>query len=317
MKIFDFEPASMAATYRDQGYLHVRHGVTDEFLQHLRDVLAAERSGEALRGAGLKGAKAQHVYQPPPEVDLSGELFRLGMQACGLAGANLALSERHFKVYDSDADPLPAAHKDRLASQVSLGVSIEVPAGSRLLLYTKDETWVNPFLTTGLRAGLGPAALPEAALDGAVPVVIADEPGDVIVFPGSALWHLRQHSAGTANLYLKMNDFGSDPLGEDPTTEQLRAGTVALLASSGPRALAGAAVRLGRCFEWAGRLLLADGGQVPFVKLWQQEAFPLGDNSYELVERLRAAGGTGVLDQGSDLSEAYCLVERGVLDLPR
>ena len=64
---------------------------------------------------------------------------------------------------------------------------------------------------------------------------IYDEPGDVMMFPGSAVWHLRRNSANTVNLYLKCNDFDCDPLAEDPSTERRRLDTADLLARSGSR----------------------------------------------------------------------------------
>lgn len=70
---------------------------------------------------------------------------------------------------------------------------------------------------------------PKSTLRGAREVEIHDAPGDVIVFPGSSVWHLRRRSALTANVYLKFNDFDSDPLGEDHRTAERRAQSLSLL----------------------------------------------------------------------------------------
>lgn len=63
----------------------------------------------------------------------------------------------------------------------------------------------------------------------------------MIAFRGSAIWHCRRRAAGAINIYLKMNDFNSDPLGEDPVTDARRSATLAaleggvqLVASLGP-----------------------------------------------------------------------------------
>jgi hypothetical protein len=34
------------------------------------------------------------------------------------------------------------------------------------------------------------------------------------MFRGHRTWHLRENSAGAVNLYVKVNDYGADPLGE-------------------------------------------------------------------------------------------------------
>src|SRR4029079_17087376 len=115
-----------------------------------------------------------------------------------------------------------------------LGISVEVPAGSHVVLYPHDERDVNPYyVSTGLRESLEPEALPEVTLRDAAKVEVHDAPGDVIVFRGSSIWHLRRRSAGTVNPYLQMKDFDADPLGEDPTTVARREETARVLCSDG------------------------------------------------------------------------------------
>lgn len=228
MPAFSFDPRDERDAFAAQGWVHVRGGISEELLDSLRALLASSREADALRGPGLAGEKEQHLYAPDDLDDFCAELFDVVSGVCGLRRDRMTLSERHLKVYDDDADPDPSAHKDRFASQISVGVSIEVPEESRLLLYPDVAREENRLLTTGHRASLAPEEQPDVVLASATPVEIADEPGDVVLFHGSSMWHLRRNSAGAALLYLKCNDFDCDPLGEDPSTSRRRLATLGL-----------------------------------------------------------------------------------------
>src|SRR5260370_25348052 len=135
MDLSAFEPAELADTYRTGGWVHVRNGVTAEFLDHLQEYTRQRAAREVLHGTGIRGAKDQYLYDPAPGVELVAELRAVVSAMCGLDAGSFTLAERHIKRYSSDADPAPVAHKDRLASQVSIGVSIDVPERSHLVLY--------------------------------------------------------------------------------------------------------------------------------------------------------------------------------------
>ncbi|HLI73121.1 MAG TPA: hypothetical protein VKU86_04520 [Acidimicrobiales bacterium] len=291
MRLFSLDPAEHAETYRSCGWVHVRDGVTPEFLDHLREYVDVHRrrSEEVLHGTGIRGAKDQYLYDPPPEVELSAELCDVVSTMCGVEAASFTLAERHIKSYSPDADPAPVAHKDRLASQVSIGVSIEVPEGSHLVLWPEVHREVNHFLTAELRESLAPEDRPDVILDGVPGVEIYDRPGDVVLFPGSAVWHLRRKSASTVNLYLKCNDFDCDPLGEDPSTEQRRLATAERL-SQGIEALTDAVAVLSRRLEWVGTLTGRDGVTRPFAKMWDRPPMLVSDSEFELLEQLGARG---------------------------
>ena len=229
MKVFDFDPGDHRDAYRREGWVHVKGGATPEFLSAARRFVLDRTTAQRLGGRGLAGQKDQYLFELPAAVDPGEALFDVLAHLTGLRRSTMTLSERHVKAYSQDADPMPAAHKDRLSSQISVGISVEVPLGSHLVLYPHHDRWVNPFLSTGLRGALEPDRLPEVVLAGAEGVEIHDEPGDVVVFPGSSVWHLRRRSAGAVNIYLKFNDFDADPLGEDPSTDERRAATLAAL----------------------------------------------------------------------------------------
>src|SRR3974390_3323663 len=113
---------------------------------------------------------------------------------------------------------MPRLYKDRLASQVSVGISIDIPEQSHLVLCPEIDRAVNPLQRAGLAESLLPSEAPETVLAGTTAVTIFDRPGDVQVFAGSSIWHTRRNPANAVVLYFKVNDFGSDPLSEDPTS---------------------------------------------------------------------------------------------------
>lgn len=317
MSIFSFDPAHHRETYERQGWAHIQGGVRSEFLDELRHSVTERRKmAETLHGSGIAGAKGQYIYEPPAGLNLVGELFDMVSGLAGLDRERLTLSERHIKAYDHDADPDPPAHKDRHASQVAVGVSVEVPTGSRLVLYPQTDVRPNPFLDTGLRPSLEPCELPEVILQGAPAVEISDSPGDVLIFAGSAAWHRRTRSAGAVNLYLKVNDFDSDPLAEDPSTPARRARTEAALDGL-PGASSPLVPVLARRLEWFGARHGHGGFAQPMAKVWDQAPFPLSDEELELLLSLTDRKTWAVLaKQGPQVDEHLRrLSRRGVLDL--
>ena len=144
----------------------------------------------------------------------------------------MTLSERHIKAYNDDVPAEPAPHKDRFASQVSMGLSITIPENSYLVLYPWTDRGRTPFnISTHMRKELPLEERPENIVKGAERVEIHDAGGDVVMFEGSAIWHVRHNASNARNLYLKLNDFNSDPLGEDPSTDQRREETMKLVQS--------------------------------------------------------------------------------------
>jgi hypothetical protein len=319
--MFQFDPAEYQATYEERGWVHVPEGADPEFLEHLRSEASSEdarggATGPVLQGAGIRGAKSQFLYEPHPDLDLRAELGAMTAAMCGLEPASFTVSERHIKSYEVGANPDPPAHKDRLSSLVSVGVSIVVPEGSTLVLYPHDDVGENPYLTTDLRASLEPDALPEHVLAGVRGIEIQDRPGDVVVFRGSALWHRRLRSAGTVNLYLKCNDFDSDPLGEDPTSVQRAACTSALLEGGDP--LPDDVVpTLRRDVEWVGTLVGRDGASRPFAKCWERPPQTLGPRTRAALLAVDGRHTCGQLqrDSGIDHEDLVWLAGRGLIDL--
>lgn len=232
MKVFEFTPGDYRSSYTRDGWVRIKEGVDPSFFAFLQEFVTARTASGRLSAEGLAGEKDQFLFDFPAGVDYRRVLFDVLGSLTGLRSASMTLSERHVKVYSEGAAPFPSAHNDRLSSQIAVGISVEVPPGSHLVLYPRDDRYVNPFLSTGLRDSLEPERLPDVVLDGALEVEVHDAPGDVIVFPGSSMWHLRRRSAGTVNLYLKFNEFDADPLGEDPSTAERRELTLRVLSAS-------------------------------------------------------------------------------------
>jgi hypothetical protein len=325
MKIFQFDPAQYREQYAAQGWVHIPNGIAPDFLARLQEFSARSLEETRLDSFAIKGKKEQSLYEFGDDLDFPEELFDAVSELCGLRRETMTLSERHIQAYDSDADPEPAAHKDRYPSQVSVGLSIEIPEASRLVLYPHDHRELNPFNTSaGLRRSLQPDELPEVALRNAQEVEIADRPGDVVMFPGSTTWHLRRRSAGAVNLYVKLNDFDCDPLGEDPATPLRRERTLALLDGGSGQDLDGRTVAVSRRMDYVSRQYMRNGEETLLATLWGEEPFgvtamqvdllrladgrrPLG----ELADELAAAG----LAREDVMRQGLILIQRGALDL--
>jgi hypothetical protein len=310
MRIFSFDPAEYRDQYATQGWVHVRGGVDPDFLAYLKNFARSEFDAHKTEGRGIGGTKSQAIFEFPSEVDFPGELFDV---IAGVAGCNregMTLSERHIKSYDSVAPADPRPHKDRLSSLVSVGLSIDIPEGSYLELYPKDDVWVNPLNVSGqLLSALPDEKQPEVTLAQATPTKIEDSAGDVMMFPGSAVWHLRRNAANAKNLYLKFNDFGSDPLGEDPSSDELRDATLAALEGGDVGSLRAVPSRR---FDVIRRLTT----RVPEVKVleadvWGAPPVPLSEEEAALIEGLN--GGRAVSEL--DAEQVKRLAYSGVLDL--
>ena len=310
MRIFSFDAAQYRDQYAAQGWIHVRGGIDPGFHAYLRDFARTRFDSTHVEGLGIGGSKSQSIFEFSAEVDFPGELFDVVADIAGCRRERLTLSERHIKAYDADAPADPRPHKDRLSSLVSVGLSIDIPQGSCIELYPRDDVWVNPHNVAGhLLSALPDERQPEVTLAGKQPVRIADTAGDVVMFPGSAVWHLRRNSANAKNLYLKFNDFGSDPLGEDPTTDQMRARTLAALENGGVGSLTAV---LARRFDVIRRLTTRVAEvKVLEADVWGSPPVSLSEQEAEMLEGL--GGGCAVAEL--DESSVRRLARRGVIDL--
>jgi hypothetical protein len=320
--IFDFSWRDHCDRFASEGWVHVTGGVAPAFLDTVRCFIDRAIGSPSLSGPLIRGPKDQLLFEFPESIDLGGDLFDVVAPLTGLRRATMTLAERHIKMYAHDADPEPMPHKDRLSSQIALGISVEVPAGSHVVLYPHDERDVNPYyVSTGLRESLEPEALPEVTLRDAAKVEVHDAPGDVIVFRGSSIWHLRRRSAGTVILYLKMNDFDSDPLGEDPSTATRREETARALCANGEY-FAASVVVLARRFDSVQHNHGRGGLELRAAVVAGEPPVPLSDAEAAVLRAVDGHTPCAVLttrtegfDAGAAQQAIRRLAARGVLDL--
>lgn len=197
------------------GYILLKDIVSERFMAALQDFFERSRTG-AIAEYGtwrIGGKKHQFLFDFPSSA--MAEEFRRGIAALtGLKSDTFTISERHLKQYESDAPDYPAPHKDRGASKYSIGLPIHLGSETSVCVFptldrTPNEAERAVFMTAQDHPGLegiynSPDALP-----------LNEELGDMVVFLGSSIYHERIRPRGTAVLYIKVNDEGFDPLGEN------------------------------------------------------------------------------------------------------
>ena len=322
-KIFQFDPSKFAADFARDGYVHIKGGVTPWF--HGEVVKQVE---ESLVNRSMKeyaiGDKKQAMYEFPEGGggNFEDEVCMMVSKVVGEKFEDMVFSERHVKAYDAAASATPLAHKDRYASQYSVGLSVHVKPGSTLVIYPEQETDINPFNTSvQMRSSLSPDRMPEAALSKARKVEIKDAAGDLIVFRGHAMWHLRANPALTTMLYFKMNAYHCDPLGEDRHSQTFRDNTIAN-AESGDEKLAGLIPRIGRRVDHFHKFYNRDWREIPGVVLFNEKHFSLDQDEFKMVQAMDGKKDVAAIVRASEttdfaagLGKIRRMARRGVIDL--
>ena len=206
-------------TYREQlerdGYILLKDVLSENFMADLKTYLDRSRTGqmEEYGKWRIGGKKHQFLYDFPDKA--IAERFRNEVAALtGLNRETFTISERHLKQYENDAPDYPAPHKDRGASKFSIGLPVYLGPETSVCVFptldrTPNEAERAVFMTEQDHPGLeGIYASPEA-------LPLHEELGDMIVFLGSAIYHERIRARGTSVIYIKVNDEGFDPLGEN------------------------------------------------------------------------------------------------------
>lgn len=320
--MFCFNPADYAEHFAREGYVHIPGGVTEDFYRKMVAQVEENMKTKLMKEFAI-GDKQQSMYAFPDDGnDYFAELRTQVGGVTGLNPAELVISERHVKAYDADATATPNAHKDRFASEISVGLSVHVKDGSTLVLYPYDELDTNPFNTSvQLRASLSPDRYPEPRLASARRIEIKDAARDVIMFRGHKTWHLRANPALTTMLYFKMNALNCDPLGEDPRTPVLRNSTETAIGLSDAQ-LEQTIAQIGRRVDYVHRLFNRDWVEVPGVVLWNEKHFSIDEDEFRLLQALdgRRLGDVltavnGSTDRAHSLTKVRRLAARGVIDL--
>jgi hypothetical protein len=215
VNMFNFDPGAARADFEQSGYVHLRGLLKAEVVKNLTDFLdRAIRENVDEKGEWrIYGKKRQFLYDFP-DTEWAEE-FRRGMAALtGIDEDAFTISERHLKVYDRDAEPWPAPHKDRAASEISIGLPVSIPEKSSACVFPGLQSGPNleehaVFITDRDHPDLDKIYQLEEC------VMLHEQPGDLVAFLGSSIYHERVHPAGAAILYIKINGAGSDPLGEN------------------------------------------------------------------------------------------------------
>jgi hypothetical protein len=320
-RMFNFNAENYVDAFAEHGYVHVPNGLPEEFHAQLAKYVDDSFGKKHLKDFA-RGDKQQAMYEflEPEHYD---ELREAVATVCGLEPNSLTLSERHIKEYEPGADPYPLAHKDRFGSEIAVGFSIRVPEGSTLVIYPEHDATVNPFNSTAeLRSSFSPHSLPDTRLKNAPRVEIQDRPRDVQIFRGNAMWHLREHGAGTTVLYLKLNTYNCDILGEDPHSSEIRQQTLSMVNSSPSTWTAGIPV-IARRVDYIHRRYNRDWNELFGVVLYGQPHATITEAEFmalRLMDGQRTVAEiSSQIEQsskGGDMYEAIRqLAHRGIVDL--
>jgi hypothetical protein len=124
------------------------------------------------------------------------------------------------------------------------------------------------------------------------------------------------------NLYLKFNDFNSDPLGEDPETPRRRAATLAALDDG---ALVDRIPMLARRLDTINRQLTRDHGrEVMLADVWGEKKVLLSEpdsivlraiDGVQTVRELSSASTATTLTAADTEAALRRLAQRGIIDL--
>ena len=220
--IFKNELTTYRAQFERDGYILLKDILAPEFLVYLDDFRRGSLNGDVAEyGQGRVGGKKQQFLFSFPS-DEAALAFRSGIAALtGLAEDRITVSERHLKQYEADAPDYPAPHKDRGASKVSIGLPVHLGPETSVCVFPALDRAPNEGERAVFMTEQGHPGLAEIykSLD-ALP--LNEQLGDMIVFLGSTIYHERIRPRGTAVLYIKVNDEGFDPLGEDIYAPMMR-----------------------------------------------------------------------------------------------
>ncbi|HZK79671.1 MAG TPA: hypothetical protein VFC46_01355 [Humisphaera sp.] len=321
-KMYNFDPARYADQFAREGYVHIKAGVTEPFHEKLVKQVEENMRTKTMKEYAI-GDKQQAMYEFPPGGNYPDELCQAVAGVVGIDANTMVLSERHIKAYDANAAAEPLAHKDRYASEYSVGMSVHVREGSTLVLYPYEERDVNPFNTSQqMRSSLSPDRYPEPALKRARRIEIKDAARDVIIFRGHSMWHLRANPALTTMLYLKMNSFHCDPLGEDRHSEGFRQRTLAAIDLPDEK-LEHAVIKVGRRVDHFHKFYNRDWRELTGVILWGEKHFTVDQDEWKMLQAIDGVRTVGaVLHAAGEstprvekLNKVRRLARRGVVDL--
>lgn len=297
MTVFTFNTQDLSDTYQKTGYLHLTSGVDPDFLQRALQQAEALIANEGQMDEWtFVNKKQQYLFEFQNTAELEAAKDMLAA-ATGLDRNRFTLCERHLKIYSEKAQARPPPHKDRQASKLTVGIPLKVPDNSFLQLYPHDVLDINCWGSSAeYRAGLDDEQVPEAILAGVEPELVDVQPGDVILFRGSSMYHERQNPAGTWLLYLKFNDEGLDPIGEDYASPPRRERSLSLLSSLNDTDLLKAPIelspRLDNVFRYYSRL---DWKECLRAVIFGEQSVNITEFEFKLIRHLESWHGCSAI----------------------
>lgn len=213
--MFNYDPAASSVEFGRNGYVHLRSVLRPDVVEYLTQFHEKALSdGQNEQGQWRVAGKKRQFLFAFPNSGWATEFRRAMAAMTGIDPEHFTVSERHLKVYEHDADPWPTPHKDRAASEVSIGLPIVIPELSSACVFPTLQRGPNleeraVFLTCPDNQRSDQIYQTQEC------VMLREQPGDIIAFLGSELNHERVQPAGAAILYIKVNGLGSDPLNEN------------------------------------------------------------------------------------------------------
>ncbi len=290
-KVFDFDPMSYVAEFRAKGYVHIKDGVTPEFIEMAKARLEEYQGDRSqfLSEWEFKNKKQQYLFEFPENNRLLRGAMDTVATVTDMAPDRVTTSERHIKVYAPKAHPNPPAHKDRFASKIAVGIPLFMPAESAVVLYPDQSREVNGFDSSeDWRNSFATPDLPENVLKNVEPTKLYVDVGDVVLFLGSAIYHERINGANAVLLYLKFNDMRLDPLAEDPFIATQRQASLANLARMTDRDLLDCAAEVSpRLVRVSRHYTRNDWREVLMGQVAGEKSFQLSESDLALLNRIR------------------------------
>jgi hypothetical protein len=136
------------------------------------------------------------------------------------------------------------------------------------------------------------------------------------------MWHMREHGAGTTVLYLKLNTFNCDTLGEDPHSSEIRQRTLSMVNSSSSTWMASIPV-IARRVDYIHRRYNRDWNELFGVVIYGQPHATITDAEFAALrsmdgQRTLAEISSQIEQSGNsnDMHETIRhLAQRGIVDL--
>ena len=213
--MFNFDLGDHRCELQKQGFAHLKGILSNDFLTYMQGDLhkALNDRGQESQGWKVDGKKRQFVFDFPSA--RAANQFRAGMaRLTDIPADNFTLAERHLKIYDQHAQPYPAPHKDRSAAQFSIGLPVFLAQQSTVCVFPDLDPGHNEEGSAVFLSAKDQDSI-EALYASDEAIMLNEKVGDLVIFLGSTLFHERVCAAGTAILYLKINDAGIDPLGHN------------------------------------------------------------------------------------------------------